>query len=277
VVGKAPAISECPKASTPRGGAGRFQPRLSGGIRADELAKLAALVSGARINPFMETVAPTTNNPPTRIGIVEDHELMRSGMRSLLGRREGFEVVMEAASAAEAYEKIAAANPMVLTVDLEMPGEDGIAMIRKIRARWPQIKFVIFTGSTDDRKVTEAFLAGAEGFLRKENRGQDLVDAIQRVSSGKPYLCSDAARVLMEAMQQKQNQETLQNAAGLSDRETSVLRGIAEGLSYKEIGDQLGISVKSVDTYRSRMAVKLGCSSRAELIRQAVRLGIVSL
>lgn len=225
----------------------------------------------------MDKVAPQKERPPTRIGIVEDHELMRSGMRHLLGRREDFAVVMEAANAIEAYDRIPQANLDLLTIDLALPGEDGIAVIRKIRTRWPQIKIVVFTGSSDDRLVAEAFLAGAEAFVRKLNRGQDLVEAIERVRNGSSYLCPDAASVLVEALRGRNTQAPAVRLARLSERESSILKGIAEGLSYKEIAEHLGISVKSVDTYRARLARKLACSTRAELVRHAVRIGLVSL
>ncbi len=205
-----------------------------------------------------------------RVAIVDDHALMRRGIRLCLERRAAFSVVMEAANADEMYRLIPAANPEIVILDLVMPGDDGVTAIRKIRAQWPQIKIVVFTGSADHEVVGPALLAGADAFLRKENSPREFLRAVEAVVEGKSYLCADAATGLIDAFR---NQSA---PPELTHRESAVLKGIAEGRTYKEIAAALSIGAKSVETYRARLARKLGCASRAELVRYAVRARLVA-
>lgn len=205
-----------------------------------------------------------------RLAIVDDHALTRDGVRLCLERRGGFPVVMEAADAHEAYRLIPQSNPDVIVLDWALPGDDGLAVIKHVRAQWPNIKIVVFTGIGDAQNVSKAMLAGAHAFVRKDNAGRELIHAVEMVALGRTHLSSEAATGLIAALRE-------QDAVGaLTERETIILRGIAEGRSYKQIGAQLGISAKSVEVYRARLAKKLKCASRAELVRQAVRAGLIA-
>lgn len=205
-----------------------------------------------------------------RLAIVDDHVLMRKGIRLYLEKRAGLSVVMEAENTSEACRLIPETDPDVVVLDLSMPGEDGFSLIRRIRAQWPRIKVIVFTGSADDQSVGQAFLAGANAFLRKENTGRELIRAVETVVQGKSYVSADAATGLVNALRSQSA------PPALTDRESAVLKGIAEGRSYKEIAGELAISPKSVETYRGRLAKKLGCPNRADLVRYAVREGLVA-
>jgi DNA-binding NarL/FixJ family response regulator len=199
-----------------------------------------------------------------RIAVVDDHGLMRKAI-SLSMTKGGYAVAMEAADAEEAYRLIPETNPGVLVLDLAMPGEDGITMIRRVRQQWPDIKIVVFTGTTNDQNVSDALLAGADAFVRKESKGKELVEAVEAVTKGKSFLCAEAATALVSAFRNRNSSPVL------TERESEVLKRIAEGLTYKEIGTALSISAKTVETYRARLSKKLDCSSRAELVSYALR------
>lgn len=212
---------------------------------------------------------------PTRVAIIDDHELIRTGLRFCLEKIPGYSVVFDVSTALEAYPLIPIHKPDAIVLDLSMPGEDGLTAIRRIRTQWPQPKIIVFTGSNDEKLVVQALLAGAHAFLRKDNSGREIVQAVKTTLTGKSYLCPTSTTVLINAFREKCATENSASRPGLTDRESTVLKRIAEGACYKEIADELGISIKSVETYRARVAEKLGCCNRAELVRYAVREGLV--
>lgn len=207
-----------------------------------------------------------------RLLLVDDHKMFRDGLRLRLQLEQDFTVVGEATTAAEAYASIAAKAPHVVLMDVNLPDASGIEATRKIHAEWPELKILVVTSSVDASVASDALLAGASGFLRKEDCSDELVRAIRLVLAGKIFLSPDAATAVAGALrEQAAHPEPL-----LSPQESTVLKGMAEGLGYKEIAAAMGLSVKSVETYRARLARKLGCSTRADLIRYAVRKGLVS-
>jgi DNA-binding NarL/FixJ family response regulator len=213
----------------------------------------------------------------SRILLVDDHELVRTGLRLRLQREEGLEVVADAADAPAAYAMIAAQSPNVVVMDVDLPGEDGLVATRTIKSRWPKIRVVALTGSKPGSIAHATLLAGADGLVFKSEASNHLVQAVRTVVTGKVFLSPDAATALAAILRNasippapKQS-----DAPELSARERSVLIGLAHGDSYKEIAVEMGVSVKTVDTYRARLGRKLGCTNRAELVRCAVRLGLV--
>jgi DNA-binding NarL/FixJ family response regulator len=207
-----------------------------------------------------------------RILLVDDHKMLRDGLRLRLQLEQDFSVVGEASSASEAYASIERDAPNVVIMDVNLPGENGIAATKKILAAHPELRLIVLTSAFDPDVANDALVAGARGFLRKEDASDELVRAIRVVLDGKVYLSADAATALTAVLREKSSPGT-----DLSERELAVLKGVAEGLTYKEIADAMKISVKSVETYRARLARKLGCSTRAELVRYAVRRGLVSV
>lgn len=205
-----------------------------------------------------------------RILLVDDHKMFRDGLRLRLQLEPDFLVVGEAASAAEAYAAVERDAPDVVIMDVALPGENGIAATRRILAARPGLPLVVLTSIFDPGIANDALLAGARGFLRKEDASDELVRAIRTVLAGKVHLSADAATALTDALRERAPSGPL-----LSERELAVLKGVAEGLTYKEIAAAMRIGVKSVETYRARLARKLGCSTRAELVRYALRQGLV--
>lgn len=211
---------------------------------------------------------------PTRIVLVDDHAILRDGLRLRLQREPNLLVVDEAGNAADALQRIDAAHPDVVIMDLDLPGTDGLAATSEIARRWPNLKVLILTGRNEPVEIETVLKSGAAGFIRKEDASHELVRAIEVVSAGKIYLSTDATSLLAEVVKRKHNDSPAHEHA-LTERELAVLKGISAGLSYKEIANELGIGVKSVETYRARLARKLGLTSRAELVRYAVRERLV--
>jgi two-component system response regulator NreC len=210
---------------------------------------------------------------PVRIVIVDDHAILREGLRLRLLQEPDIEVVGDAAEATAAYDAVVRHSPDLVIMDLNLPGESGLLAAGRIHKTWPKIKILVLTGEMTDAAAHDALLAGAAGFLRKEEAGTELIRAIRIVMSGKTYLSPDAATVVTQALLAHE----APTMPALSEREIAVLRGLADGLSYKEIADRLGISAKSVETYRARLVKKTQCSTRAELVRFAIRKGISTL
>jgi two-component system response regulator NreC len=207
--------------------------------------------------------------------LVDDHEFLRSGLRFRLNREENIEVLADVGSAAEAYEAIQKKVPHVVVMDLDLPGEDGLSATQKIKARWPSIKVIALTGSKPSAIAKKALVSGVDGLVLKTESSDELVRAIRVVLDKKIFLSPEAATAVAASLTAAENRSTSDRAAGLTDREKAVLKALAEGRSYKEIATALELSVKSVETYRARMVKKLGCSTRAELVRCAVKLGLV--
>jgi len=214
---------------------------------------------------------------PLRLFLVDDHQLLRDGLRLRLRVEPDLEVVGDAGSLHEAYRLIESTRPDAVILDLNLPGESGIDAITRIRASWPGTRVIVVTGTTDPGAAREVARAGAEGFVRKEDAIEELPRAIRAVTSGKTYLSPGAAAAVTQALREPAAAGGAGTSAphGLSERELEVLRGIGEGITYKEIATRLDLSVKSVETYRARLARKLKCTSKVELAHHAVRLGLV--
>lgn len=212
-----------------------------------------------------------------RIAIVDDHELVRTGLRMRLEHEEAFTVVGEAGTAAAAYALVEKESPDLVVMDLDLPGEDGLAATATLKTRWPGTRVLVLTGSKSDCITKTAIRAGADGIVFKSEASDDLVRAVRTLAAGKVFLSPDAATALVDGIRNGTDSTPARSVAGpeLSGRERAVLQGLGEGLSYKEIAAQMGVSVKTVDTYRARLGKKLGCGNRAELVRGAIRLGLV--
>jgi DNA-binding NarL/FixJ family response regulator len=208
----------------------------------------------------------------TRILLVDDHRILRDGLRLRLQQEPDFNIVGEATNTAEAYECLERTPVDVVIMDLNLPGENGLVATARIRSTWPTVCIIVLTGDFAAASAHDAILAGASGFLRKEDAADELVRAVREVCCGKVYLSPDAATVVTKALLAK---PAAAEGLPLSERETAVLKGLAEGRSYKEIASALQVSPKSIETYRVRLVKKTGCNTRADLIRYAIRNGIV--
>jgi DNA-binding NarL/FixJ family response regulator len=204
--------------------------------------------------------------------LVDDHRILRDGLRLRLHQEPDFRVVGDAANAAEAYQCVERLAPEVVIMDVNLPGDNGLVATTRIKTAWPNTRVIILTGEFAAHTAQDAMLAGANGFLRKEDASDELTRAVRSVMEGKTYLSPDAATAVTLALLAKSDAP---KEIELSERELAVLKGLAEGLSYKEVAAGLGIGAKSVETYRARLVRKTGYATRADLVRYAIRRGLV--
>jgi RNA polymerase sigma factor (sigma-70 family) len=199
--------------------------------------------------------------PPIRVFILDDHELLRRGLRDCLLDAGGFEVVGESASAREAARRIPALRPHVALLDVLLPDGSGIDVCRQVRARDTTIKALMVTTYDDEQARLAAAMAGASGFVIKQIRGFDLVDAIRRVAAGETLQGPDASAAVIRKVRNSSQDERL---ARLTPQEQRILNLITDGLTNREIGERLGIGEKTVKNYVTRLLVKLGFVRRTQ-------------
>jgi two-component system response regulator NreC len=204
------------------------------------------------------------------IVVVDDHAVVRSGLRLLLEAEEDFTVVAEAGNAREAVFEVRAHEPDVILLDLVMPGESGIEAVPKLLHEAPEAKILVLSMQDDPQYVREAFAAGAQGYVLKEAADADVVDAIRQVAAGGSYVHPALGARLVAA---DAAARAAAEADPLSDREREVLRLLALGHTNQEIAKQLFISVRTAETHRAHIMRKLGLETRAELVRYALEHG----
>jgi two-component system response regulator NreC len=207
-----------------------------------------------------------------RVVIVDDHAIVRAGLRLLLEREPDIEPVAEAANAGEAVFRALEHKPDVLLIDVTMPGESGIEAIPKLLEASPETKILVLSMQDDPRYVRDAFAAGANGYVLKEAADAEVVAAIQQVAAGGSYV-NPALGARMVAADAEER--ALADADPLSEREHEVLRLLALGHTNQEIAKSLFISVRTAETHRAHIMRKLGLGSRAELVRHALRHGLL--
>jgi two-component system, NarL family, response regulator NreC len=211
---------------------------------------------------------------PIRILLADDHAVLRSGLKLLLNGRSDMTVVGEVADGVVLLDLIQETNPDIILLDLTMPRLGGLDVLPLLRRQAPQARVLILTMHDDESYLRQALAAGASGYVLKQAADVELISAIQAVMRGDVYVHSAMTRALLDEVVPNQipgsGDEALDRWAGLSDREQDVLRMVALGHTNREIGDTLGLSVKTIDTYRARGMEKLGLSSRATLVRFAL-------
>jgi len=205
-----------------------------------------------------------------RVLIVDDHGILRAGLRTFLNLQPDMEVVGEAAEGLEAVEKVKRLEPDVVLMDITLPGMEGLEVTKKLKKTHPNVKVLILTMHEDRRYLYSALKAGASGYVVKRAADTELIDAIRAAHRGDVFLHPSMARIVAEDYVEQGATEQ-----GLSDREREVLRLIAEGCTYKEMAKLLTVSVKTIETYRERIKGKLGLNTRAELVRYALEKGLL--
>lgn len=208
----------------------------------------------------------------TRIALVDDHAVLRNGMKHLIAAEADMDVVGEAEDGKDILALIAATTPDVLVMDLSMPEVGGLDSIKRIRAQNSSCKILVLTVHEDRGYLQEVMEAGALGYMLKRAAPDDLIRAIRSVAAGNLYVDSRLATKLITSLVDKKN-ELSSDVDKLTAREQQVLRSIAEGYSLKEIASTLSVSVKTVETYKARSMEKLGLSSRVDIVRAARQLG----
>ena len=204
-----------------------------------------------------------------RVFLLDDHEVVRRGIRELLEAEDDLEVVGEASTAEEAYGRIPATSPNVAILDVRLPDGDGVEVCREIRAKHPEIACLMLTSFADDEALFAAIMAGAAGYVLKQVRGTDLVDGVRRVGRGESLLDPSLTARVLERLRNPVEADEL---AVLTEQERRILDLIAEGMTNRQIGEQLFLAEKTVKNYVSNVLAKLGMSRRSEAAAYAARL-----
>ena len=200
--------------------------------------------------------------PPTRVFLLDDHEIVRRGLRELLEAEDDLVVVGEAGTAAEALTGIPATAPDVAVLDVRLPDGDGVEVCREIRSADPEVNCLMLTSYADDEALFSAILAGAAGYVLKQVRGTDLVDAIRRVAAGQSLLDPAVTARVLERLRSGPEQDP--RLAGLTDQERKILDHIAEGKTNRQIGAEMFLAEKTVKNYVSSLLAKLGMQRRTQ-------------
>jgi DNA-binding NarL/FixJ family response regulator len=213
--------------------------------------------------------------PPLRILLIDDHKLFAQGLQMILSRVPGLTIVGMAGDEAEALE-FATARPDIIITDIHLPGTDGITLGLRLQERCPEAKLIFLSADADFALVRRALEAGGSGYLLKTSVSADVVTAIDAARKGGIFLSPEIAAALVVDYRKRITGKGGVAAKPLSAREAAVLGFVAEGLRNKEMAERLGVSVKSVETYRRRLLTKLNCSTTADLLRFAIREGLIA-
>ncbi len=197
-----------------------------------------------------------------RVFLVDDHEVVRRGVADLLSAQEDLEVVGDAGSVAEALARVPAMQPDVAVLDVRLPDGAGVELCRDLRSRMPGLACLMLTSFTDEQAMFDAVLAGAGGYVIKDVRGNDIVNAVREVAAGRSLLDGRAATALMNRLRVRT--ETPDPLAELTDKEREVLGHIGEGLTNREIGARMFLAEKTVKNYVSALLAKLGMQRRVQ-------------
>jgi DNA-binding NarL/FixJ family response regulator len=213
-----------------------------------------------------------------RILIADDHAMTRRGAHAVLHSRRGWRVVGEATNGREAVEKAIELKPDVAVVDIGMPELDGVEVTRQIREAVPNTKVLVLSMHESDQLISRALDAGACGYLLKSDLTNCLPKAVKAIAEGKRFLTPKVSEIVLQGFLKKRSQHRPGERAGvrITPRESEIVRLLAEAKSNKEIASQLGIAVRTVETHRANIMLKLGLHSLAELVHYALRCGIIS-
>jgi len=211
---------------------------------------------------------------PIRVIVVDDHSLVRAGIRSLLERLDGIEIVGDAADGTEALGLMARQKPDLALLDISMPGLNGLETTRRAAKEHPRTRIIVLSMHADDEFIQRAFQAGAAGYLLKNADRQELELAVRAVARGASWISPAISDKVIAAYGGARTRAD-RPSGPLTSRQREILQLIAEGLSTKEIAERLDLSVKTVETHRTRLMDRLGIHGLAGLVRYAVRLGIV--
>jgi two-component system, NarL family, response regulator DevR len=209
-----------------------------------------------------------------RILVVDDHEVVRLGLKTLLSNQEDFVVVDEAASADEAVEKTLLHRPDVVVLDIRMPGKNGIEACQEIKEALPEVAVIMLTSYAEDEMLFEAISAGAAGYVLKQGGGEELINAVHRVAEGDALLDPAVTQRVLARVRQATRQEQAAAFRDLTEQELRVLGLVSQGHTNKEIAKELFLGEGTVRNYVSSILSKLDLTNRAEAAAYAVRHGL---
>ncbi len=201
--------------------------------------------------------------------IVDDHQLFRNGIVSLLSKNDAIEVVGEASNAEQLLEILETTKVHVVLMDISMPGMNGLEAIAAARDKFPEVRFIVLTMHAEGQYVVKAVRSGAYGYLIKNADESELIHAIREVANGKKYFNSEISQLMIGNMAMEESHKKL------SDREQEILTLVSEGKTTKEIAEEIFVSARTVETHRVNMMKKLNVQNSAELIKKAAHLGLI--
>jgi two-component system, NarL family, response regulator DevR len=205
-----------------------------------------------------------------RVFLLDDHEIVRRGVRELLEAEDDIEVVGEAGTAEQALTRIPPTRPEVALLDVRLPDGNGVEVCREIRSRHPEVACLMLTSFSDDEALFQAVIAGASGYLLKQIRGTDIVTAVRRVACGESLLDDALTARVREQVRKRPNED--ERLARLTNQERRILGLIAEGLTTRQIGAEMHLAEKTVKNYVSNLLAKLGMERRTQAAVFAARL-----
>jgi two-component system response regulator NreC len=212
----------------------------------------------------------------TKVLIADDHAIVREGVRMILAKEPDIEVVGEAEDGQQALDLVEQRRPNVVIMDLSMPGMGGIEATKKVKEQHPKVNVLVLTMHEDESYVFQLLRAGASGYVLKRAAAQDLVQAVRAAAKGEAFLYPSVARKVVEDyLKRVEAGEGRDRYDGLTEREREILTLIAQGLSNQHIAEKLFISIKTVQTHRAHVLEKLGLHDRTELVRYAIRKGLI--
>jgi len=211
--------------------------------------------------------------PVLKILLVDDHPIVREGLKTLILTQSDMEVIGEASDGQEACQQASLLQPDLVIMDISMPGLSGTQATERLCRECPKVKVLVLTIHEDKGYIRQLLAAGAAGYVLKRAAGEELIHAIRVVSAGRTYLDPDMAGKVVTGFVRRTGESLPTKGPSLSDRELEIAKLTASGHSNKEIGNLLDLSVKTVETYRTRGMEKLGLSSRVDLVRYAVQQG----
>ncbi len=213
----------------------------------------------------------------TTIVLADDHRIVRQGLRALLTAEDNFKVVGEADDGREALELVKRLSPDVLVLDLMMPGLNGLEVARQLHKQSPKVRIVVLSMYDDEGFVLEALANGVSAYVLKDSNSSDLVQAVREVAAGRRYLSPPLSDRAIETYQQIAKTGAMDKHETLTTREREVLQLSAEGHTSSVIASRLGISTRTAETHRSRLMHKLGLHTQSDLIRYALKRGIIPM
>lgn len=207
---------------------------------------------------------------PIRIVLVDDHEVVRAGIKAMIDAQDDMEVVGEAGTVEDGVRRVGYDEPDVVVLDVRLPDGSGVEACRDIRDRFPDVKALMLTSFADEEALMSAILAGAAGYVLKRVKGSDLVDDIRRVGSGESLLDPEMTEKLFERLRSGPKTDPL--LAKLSDQEREIVHHIADGKTNKQIAEEMFLAEKTVKNYVSNLLAKMGMSRRSEAAAYVARL-----
>ncbi|MEO1052058.1 MAG: response regulator transcription factor [Bacteroidota bacterium] len=217
---------------------------------------------------------------PIRVLLVDDHALIRDGIAAMLRHEDEIRIIGEATNGEEAIDKVVNLEPDVILMDIMMPKLDGIGALKVIKEKRPDVKVIMLSMEITEEYISDSIKTGASGYLPKDSKKSSLLDAIKKVYEGGTYFSRSVSDIVFDRFFQKSIKGSRPVANGgkkISNRETEVLELIANGFTNSQIADKLFISVRTVDAHRNHIMQKLELKSTAELVKYAIRSGLVDI